>query len=203
MQHACVVLVDRSKARVFEIADGSIIEKLDFINELTRRGRSDGWGGYDAGHVERRVMNEVMQHFKVVSDAVAGHVEHGGCEKLLIGCHDDVWSEFLPHLHTYSRQRLVGRFRIDPRLAMPEQVRQEALDLIEQRDQERKQALITEVIGEAHRNGRGAIGLRRLLRSLEAGEVQTLMLASSFSAPRVKCYHSDHMEFHIASDYVL
>ena len=51
MQHACVALVDRTKARVFEIADGTIVEKLDFINELTRRGRSDGWGGYDAGHV--------------------------------------------------------------------------------------------------------------------------------------------------------
>ena len=55
MQHACVALVDRSKARVFEITDDMIVEKLDFINELTRRGRSDGWGGYDAGHVERAV----------------------------------------------------------------------------------------------------------------------------------------------------
>jgi peptide subunit release factor 1 (eRF1) len=203
MQHACVVLVDRSKARVFEIADGIIVEKLDFINELTRRGRSDGWGGYDAGHNQRRVMNEAMQHFKVVSDAVADHVEHGGCDKLLIGCHDDVWSEFLPHLHTYSRQRLVGHFRIDPKAATPEQVRQSALELLQQHDAERKQSLITEVIGEAHRNGRGAIGLRRVLRSLEAGEVQTLLLASTFSAPGVKCYHCGHMDYHIAPDCVV
>src|SRR5664279_2601219 len=149
MQHACVVLVDRTKARVFEIADGTILEKLDFINELTRRGRSDGWGGYDAGHAERRVMNEAMQHFKVVSDAVSGHIEHGGCEKLLIGCHDDVWSEFLPHLHSYSRQRLVGHFRIDPKQATLEQVRQAALQLGEQHDEERKQAMITEAVSTA------------------------------------------------------
>jgi peptide subunit release factor 1 (eRF1) len=203
MQRACVALVDRSKARVFEIAYGTIVEKLDFINELTRRGRSDGWGGYDAGHVERRVMNEVMQHFKVVSDAISGHIERGGCEKLLIGCHDDVWSEFEPHLHTYSRQRLVDRFRMDPRTATEAQVRQLALELLQKHDDERKQALITEVIGEAHRNGRGAIGLRRVLRSLEAGEVQTLMLASTFSAPGVKCYHCGHMDYHIASDCVV
>jgi peptide subunit release factor 1 (eRF1) len=203
IQHACVALVDRSKARIFEIAGGAIIEKLDFINELTRRGRSDGFGGYDAGHAERRVMNEVMQHFKVVADAITGHVEHGGCDQLLIGCHDDVWSEFEPHLHTYSRQRLVGRFRIDPKQATEEQVLHSALDLLQKHDEERKQALITEVIGEAHRNGRGAIGLRRVLRSLEAGEVQTLMLASSFSAPGVKCYHCGHMDFHIAADCVM
>lgn len=203
MQHACVVLVDRGKARVFEIADGKLTEKLDFINELTRRGRSDGWGGYDAGHIERRVMNEVMQHFKVVSDAISGYFERDGCENLLIGCHDDVWSEFLPHLHTYAKQRLVGRFRIDPKTATPEQVKQSALELLERRDNDRKQALITEVIGEAHRNGRGAIGLRRVLRSLEAGEVQTLMLASSFNAPGVKCYHCGHMDLHISATCVM
>ena len=203
MQHACVVLVDRTKARVFEIAEGTILEKLDFINELTRRGRSDGFGGYDAGHVQRRVMNEAMQHFKVVADAVTAHVEHGGCDKLLIGCHDDVWSEFLPHLHTYSRQRLVGHFRIDPKQATPEQVKQLAVELLQQHDEARKQSLITEVIGEAHRNGRGAIGLRRVLRSLEAGEVQTLMLASNFSAPGVKCYHCGHMDYHLAPDCLM
>ena len=59
------------------------------------------------------------------------------------------------------------------------------------------------MIGEAHRNGRGAIGLRRVLRSLEAGEVQTLMLASSFSAPGVKCYHCGHMDYHLAPDCLM
>ena len=203
MQHACVALVDRTKARVFEIADGVIVEKLDFINELTRRGRSDGWGGYDAGHVERRVMNETMQHLKFVSDAIASHFERGESEKLLIGCHDDIWSEFEPQLHTYVRQRLVGRFRIDAKTATPEQVKQIALEQLQQHDEERKQALITEVIGEAHRNGRGAIGLRRVLRSIEAGEVQTLMIASSFCAPGVKCYHCGHMDLHTVADCVM
>ncbi len=203
IQHACVALVDRTKARVFEISDGMIVEKLDFINELTRRGRSDGLSGYDAGHAERRVMNEAMQHFKFVSDAIAGHFESGGCEKLLIGCHDDIWSEFEPHLRTYVRQRLVGRFRIDAKTATPDQVKQIAMEQLQQHDEQRKQALITEVVGEAHRNGRGAIGLRRVLRSLEAGEVQTLLIASSFSAPGVKCYHCGHMDYHIASDCVI
>jgi peptide subunit release factor 1 (eRF1) len=203
MQHACVVLLDRSKARVFETAGGQISEKLDFVNELTRRGRTDGWRGYDAGHNQRRVMNEAMQHFKVVADAIAGYFERNQCERLLIGCHDDVWAEFHPHLHTYAKQHLVGRFRIDPKTATPENVKQLARKLLQRHDEERKQALITEVIGEAHRNGRGAIGLRRVLRSIEAGEVQTLLIASSFCAPGVKCYHCGHMDLHIAPNCVM
>ncbi len=203
MQHACVALVDRAKARVFEITDGVIVEKLDFINELTRRGRSDGWGGYDAGHVERRVANETMQHFKIVADAVTGHFQSGGCDQLLIGCHDDIWSEFEPQLHSSVRQRLVGRFRIDPKTATESEVFALAIDLMRSHDNKRKQEMITNVVGEAHRNGRGAIGLRRVLRSLEAGEVQTLMIASSFSAPGVKCYHCGHMDYHIAPACVM
>ena len=203
IQHACVALVDRSKARVFEITDTVIVEKLDFINELTRRGRSDGWGGYDAGHVERRVMNETMQHFKIVSDAITGHFQTGGCEKFVIGCHDDIWSEFEPQLHSYVRQRLVGRFRIDAKTATEREVYEVAMELLQKHDDERRRAMITTVIGEAHRNGRGAIGLRRVLRSLEAGEVQTLMIASTFNAPGVKCYHCGHMELHIAPNCVM
>src|SRR5664280_802408 len=40
VQHACVVLVDRTKARVFELVNDEMVEKQDFINELTRRGKS-------------------------------------------------------------------------------------------------------------------------------------------------------------------
>jgi peptide subunit release factor 1 (eRF1) len=202
-QNACVALLDRSKARVFEITDDMIVEKLDFINELTRRGRSDGWSGYDGGHAERHVMNEAMQHFKVVADAISTHFQAGGREHLVVGCHDDVWSEFEPHLHTYVRQRFVGRFRIDTKAANERDVYELATEVMQHHDDRRKQEMITDVIGEAHRNGRGAIGLRRVLRSLEAGEVQTLMIASSFNAPGVKCYHCGHMDLHIAPSCVM
>jgi peptide subunit release factor 1 (eRF1) len=63
-----------------------------------------------------------------------------------------------------------------------------------------KQNLIHEAIGEAHRNGRGAIGLRRVLRSLETGEVLTLLLGSNFQAAGVKCYHCGHMDLHITPE---
>ncbi len=53
-QRACILLADRTKARVFELMNETITEKQDFINELTRRGKSDGYGGYDAGHAERK-----------------------------------------------------------------------------------------------------------------------------------------------------
>jgi len=199
----CVVLVDRAKARVFEIVNNNIMEKLDFVNELTRRGKSDGWGGYDAGHVERRQTNEAMQHFKVVADYIERYFERGQCDRLVVGCHHDLWPEFQPHLRSNARQRLAGNFRIDPKAATAEQVKQLALQQIAEYEAGMKRGLITEVVGEAHRNGRGAIGLRRVLRSLEIGEVQTLLLGSNFLAPGVKCFNCGHMDMHVAPTCVV
>lgn len=196
-QRACIVLADRTKARVFEMMNETITEKQDFVNELTRRGKSDGWGGYDAGHAERKQSNEAMQHFKAVADSIEQTFERGECEQLLIGCRDDVWSEIEPQLQSQARLHLVGHFRIDPKLATPEQVKQMAHEQLAAADANRKQGLIREVVGEAHRNARGAVGLRRVLRSLEQGEVQVLMLGSSFHAPGVKCYNCGHMEMHV------
>jgi hypothetical protein len=196
-QRACVLLADRTKARVFELVNDKIIEKEDFINELTRRGKSAGYGGYDAGHAERKVMNEAMQHFKLVAERIEQYFEHGGCDRLLIGCRDDVWSEIEPHLQSMAKQHLAGRFRIDPKVATPEQVKQMARDKLGEYRTNMKQELAREVIGEAHRNGRGAIGLRRVLRSLETGEVLTLLLGSNFHAPGVKCYNCGHMDLHV------
>jgi peptide subunit release factor 1 (eRF1) len=195
-QRTCIVLADRTKARVFELLDDEIKEREDFVNELTRRGKSDGFAGYDAGHAERKQTNEAMQHFKIVADHIEQHFERGAWDHLLIGCRDDVWSEIEPHLHSISKQRLVGRFRVDPKVATPEQVKQMAREELAEYTNNKKQELIGEVIGEAHRNGLGAIGLRRVLRSLEQGEVLTLLLGANFSAPGVKCYNCGHMDLH-------
>ena len=198
VQHTCIVLLDRSKARIFELVNDEIAEKQDFVNELTRRGRSDGWGGYDAGHVDRRQMHEAMQHFKFVAEHIEQYFERGGCDRLLVGCHDEIWPEIEEHLRSNARQRLVGHFRVDPKSATPEQLKQVAREQLAEFNAEVKQGLIREVIGEAHRNGRGATGLRRTLRSLEVGEVQTLLLGSSFQAPGVKCFNCGHMDMHVA-----
>jgi hypothetical protein len=197
-QHACILLADRTKARVFELTNDEIKEKEDFVNELTRRGKSDGYAGYDAGHAERKATNEAAQHFKLVAEHIEQYFERGATGRLLIGCRDDVWPEIDSQLQSLARQRLAGRFRIDPKVATPEQVKQMAREKLAESRANIKQALVREVIGEAHRNSRGAIGLRRVLRSLEQGEVLTLLLGSNFHAPGVKCYHCGHMDLHSA-----
>jgi len=62
-----VVLVDRKRARFFDLRLDEVSEREGVFHDLPRRGRSDGFGGYDGGHAERRLEDDAMHHFKNVA----------------------------------------------------------------------------------------------------------------------------------------
>lgn len=189
----CIALVDRQKARIFELQE-EITQKPDLLlGTLPHVGKSDGFSGYDGGHRERHVENEVMQHFKMFAESLQVLMNHK-YEALLIGCHDESWPELEPHLHTYVKQRLLGRFRIDPGVATPDEVRTLAEEMIGRHTQREQEDLIREMIGEAQRNARGALGLRHVANALERQEVQTLLVSRDFQAQAVECSNCRHLD---------
>jgi peptide subunit release factor 1 (eRF1) len=200
MPRLFIPLMDRTKARFFDLRLDEISERDPFVSELPRRGRSDGWAGYDAGHAERKVGNEAMHHFKKVSDRLKELYEADNYDHLLIGCRDETWSEIEPHLHPYSRQRLIGHFHIDPSTATAEEVKAEAERLLKQHQSNRRQALLREVVGQAHRDNTGSVGLRRVLRSLEAGEIQTMLIGEKFAAPGTECRNCEHLDIKMSKE---
>lgn len=192
---AGVVLVDRKRARIFELREGEIAQKPDLeFDESLRRQRSDGFAGYEAGHRERHVENQVMQNFKQFAESLLLLHNRNKFEALLIGCRDETWPEIEPHLHTNLKQILRGRFLVDPMVASAEEVREEAERLLSENLLSEKEALVREVIGEAQRNARGAVGLRRVLNALERQEVQTLLIGRDFQAAAVECTNCRHLD---------
>jgi peptide subunit release factor 1 (eRF1) len=212
----CIALVNRLKARIFEMNIGNMntgevtsasnVEtnpesKDDFrqrpdleFGPLPKTGRSDGYLGYEAGHRERHAENEIKTHFKLFAESLQLLLNRERFEALLIGCHDDAWPDLEPLLHSDLRRRLVGRFVVDPIGATPEEVRQHAKRILEERHQARLQALLQEALGESQRNGRGAAGLRRVLIALERQEVQTLIMDSGFKAEASECTSCRHLD---------
>jgi peptide subunit release factor 1 (eRF1) len=188
-----VVLVSRKQARFFDMTLQDVQEREGITSELVRHGHSDGFGGYDGGHAQRHIDNDAMQHFKRVAERLKSLLE-SGARKIVVGCRDESWPDLEAQLHTYVRQRVVGRFVIDPATATPDQVREQTQKILDEGLASRRHNLLREVIGEAQRNGRGAVGLKRVLRSLEAGEVQALLLGDRFSASGVECPNCAHIE---------
>jgi peptide subunit release factor 1 (eRF1) len=195
LPRTCIALVNRKKARIFELQDNEITQKPDLeFGPSPAVPRSDGFQGYEAGHRERHVENMVMQHFKMFAESLLMLAHRDKFDALLIGCQDDSWPEIDSQLHSDLRQKLRGRFPIDVLSATAEEVRQHANRILTEAKLTERMALMREVMGEAQRNGRGALGLKHVLNALERQEVQTLLLVRDFKAEAVECPNCRHLD---------
>lgn len=192
-----VVLVDRHRARIFDLRLGELTEREDLFHPVPRRGRSDGFAGYDGGHAQRRVEDETRQHFKNVAEALKLLLEKGVFEKWILGCQDAHLSLLEPQLHSYVSQALIGRFHADVGHTTQNEICTHAQQIVERWQSDRRRDLVSQTLGQARSNGRGVTGLRRVLRSLELGEVQTLLLGENLQAHAVGCSGCGHIDAHL------
>ena len=195
MPRTCIALVNRKKSRIFELHETEITQRPDLeFGPAPHVPRSDGYQGYDAGHRERHVDKQVTQHFKMFAESLLSLYHREKFDALLIGCQDENWPEIEPHLNTNVKQRFRGRFPVDVVAATADDVRQQANRILIQDMLTGQRELVREVIGEAQRNARGALGLRRVLNALERQEVQTLLIGRDFKAEAVECTNCRHLD---------
>ena len=194
-----IVLLDKHRARIFDLRLGELTEREDLFHPLPRRGRSDGFAGYEGGHAQRRVEDEVRQHFKNIAESLKELMDKGVFEKWILACQDAHRPLFEPQLHPYVSQALIGRFHSDLAHATRDEIRSHAQQIVEQWQNERRHDLMNQTLSNARSNGRGVTGLRRVLRSLELGEVQTLLVGENLQAHAVECTACGHIDAHLVS----
>lgn len=194
-----VVVVDRHRARIFDLRLNELTELEDLFHPLTRRGRSDGFAGYDGGHAQRRVEDEVRQHFKNVAETLKDLLERGVFEKWILACQDTHRSMLEPLLHPYVAQRLIGHFHADVGHVTGDEIRSHAQQILDQWQDKRRRDLVSQTLSHARSHSRGVTGLRRVLRSLELGEVQALLIGENFQAHAVECTGCGHIDAHLVS----
>ena len=116
-----------------------------------------------AGHAERRVAEEALQHFKGVAERLRAAFERGVWERLIIGCNDVNWPEFELELHPYVKQRVIGRFSADVASVSNEEIRDHANPVLNKWIVERGTTKVKEAIGFAKANSRGVTMLLMVL----------------------------------------
>lgn len=194
-----VIVVDRHRARIFDLRLGELTEREDLFHPLTRRGRGDGYAGYDGGHAERRTEDEARQHFKNVVSMLKELLEKGVFEKWVLGCLDELRSQFELQLHPYVKQALLGHFNADVQRVTGDEIRTRSQEIVNDWQHRRRHDFITLAISQARSHGRGVTGLRRVLRALEMGEVQALLIGENFQSHAVECSHCGHLDAHVVN----
>ena len=198
----CVAVVDRQRARFFDLRLDELREAPAIVHLLSRTGSNYGYNGYDSGHAERRLADEALQHFKSVAERLRADREKGVWDQLIVGCQDKNWPELEQHLHPYVRERLMGRFSADVASVTNEEIRDRADTILNGWILERGCSKASEALSFAKANGRGVTGLRRVLQALETGEVQSLFLSENYCAHAVECTNCGHLDAHMIPNCV-
>lgn len=194
-----VVLVDRHRARIFDLRLGELAEREDLFHPLTRRGRSDGFAGYDGGHAQRRIEDETRQHFKNVAETLKQLLEKERFEKWILGCQDVHRSQLEPQLRPYVSSALIGHFVAELGHISNDEIRSRAQQILDHWQANRCRQLVSQVLDQARSKGRGVTGLRRVLQALELREVQALFVGENFLAHAVECSNCGHLDAHIVN----
>jgi peptide chain release factor subunit 1 len=194
-----IVLIDKHRARIFDLRLGELTEREDLFHPFTRRGRSDGFAGYDGGHAQRRVEDEVRQHFKNVAGMLKELQEKGIFERWILACQDAHRPMFDAQMHPYVSQTLIGHFNADLGHVSADEIRTQAQRILDRWQDERRREMMNQALSQARSNGRGVTGLRRVLRSLELGEVQTLLIGDNLQGHAVECTGCGHIDAHLVS----
>lgn len=193
----CVAIVDRQNARFLEIEFDEVRERKDFSSPLPRHGRSDGFGGYDAGHSQRHLEDEVRRHFRAAAEFLRNCAERRQFEALVIGCSDINWPELEAQLHPEVKKKLVGRFSGELGAMSTEQAADQASRLLSDSLRKHHETMLRDTVDEAKSNGRGVTGLRRVLRATEQGEVETILMSQDYAARAVECSNCHHLDSHL------
>jgi peptide chain release factor subunit 1 len=189
LQRACVVLVDRAAARLWEVYQ-------DDVREVgTVRDRALRKPNYAAGQAEERVRNKAgeltKRHYRRVVSAIDEVFQADGCDLLVIGGHDHEVPAFTEFLPLELRSRLAGTFSADPTSASPAEVRQGASLILERHAQAEGRQLADEVFSTLAGAGLAAAGLPDCLWAGSVGATATLLIPDvAVTVPGVVCDES-------------
>ncbi|HUO60814.1 MAG TPA: hypothetical protein VMU24_09115 [Candidatus Acidoferrales bacterium] len=195
----CACSVEVKRARLFLLEGDELRELVDFFNNIPRLGESDGFAGYEAGHKERHHEELIKRHFRQISETLLTTFERQGWDVLALGCRDEHWSVMQEVLHPYLKQRLIGRF-LPTGISREAELKAQLTKLLDDWEQQHLDEVKEVVLNDAHRAGKGAVGLRHVLRSLEKGEIQCLLVGDQFKGSGGVCSNCGHIDLKKAGE---
>ncbi|MFQ6109112.1 MAG: hypothetical protein ACE5L7_06120 [Candidatus Aminicenantales bacterium] len=184
--HIFVLVFDRREAQWYDLNMGEIVLIEKLVGDVPSKVREGGWEGYESKRIERHIATHLRDYFKKVAEKTFTLFKKNHFDWLFLGCKEEYSPDFEPLLHPYLKQRLKGRIRISPSDS-DDKILRESQDLEEKLKKKEEDLLISRFISELEKGGRAISGLKKTLRKVNRGEVQTLLITRNFSKPGRIC----------------
>jgi peptide subunit release factor 1 (eRF1) len=168
-----VLLINRQLARILAGGRDGMREVVSLVDDVHRWHDQGGWS---QARYQRGIQKETKDHLKHAGEELFKLFKRGAAQRLIIGCPDEIRGDVEDSLHSYLRERIVGRLEIDVK-ASPDAVAREAAEIIERDERERERHWLDRLQSGLGRNERAVAGLADTLAALNEQRVEALLVA--------------------------
>ncbi len=188
----CTIIIDREKARIFEVYLGDIEEHREVFDEVPAKVRMAGWYGLEEKRVALHIEDHIHRHFKHAADVLMNFFKKYKFDWLILGGNQTIFHQFEAFLPTYLKERIVGRFPVESHIAT-EEVLSKSLQIEQEAERKEEKKLVKKLLEEAKSGGLGVVGLEDTLKALQAGRGRMLLVSDGFSAKGYMCTGCGHL----------
>ena len=185
--HRCrVVVVDRGRARFFDLYQDEMIEC-----GAPLRGRTLRKPDYAAGMREHTTRNKAEQltkrHYRAVAERLDEEARARRFDIVAVGGHEHEVPEFLAHLPRSVRERVAGTFAVHPREDDLGTIRGRAEAIVQGYERAEEQRLVAEALERAAAGGLAVTGLRDCLWGASVAAVGQLLVQDGYEQAGAVC----------------
>ncbi|MDI3530401.1 MAG: peptide chain release factor subunit 1 [Candidatus Atribacteria bacterium] len=174
-----VAIVDHRDARLFEVYMGEIMEHEEHKTNIRGKIKEGGWYGLEERRIERKIENQILQHYKEVAFACMEHFRKGHFDYLLVGIKKEDYPTFLNLLHSYLRTRVKGRLNLNPKDPI-NVIIEEALKAEQNIETEEDNQILQELMEKIGNDDLATSSLPNVLRTLHFGACQMVVVDEDF-----------------------
>jgi Bacterial archaeo-eukaryotic release factor family 10 len=187
-----ILLLDRSVSRLFVVKSIGMTNQIKELEQNRQKVRETGTSRKSSD--ERSKDDDAYHHLRHVGERMLKLINRNAVESVYIGCRNELRAEIEAAMPDDLVRKIADYFPCDPSLVSAPEVAELVAPAIQKREHERLKEVFADVLGECARNGKGAVGPRKVIKSLERGEIQTLVIAPHPSAPASVCTSCEHID---------
>jgi peptide subunit release factor 1 (eRF1) len=181
---ACVLVLDRESARVWEMYQDEMHDVETVTDPLDKAGNT---GTCAEDRIQNRVDEQTKRHFRRVTGVIDPLLRTDGYDVLVVGGHEHELPEFLRLLPHELRGRVAGTFSADPAASPVAEIRGSADGIVRQYQRGQDERLVDQVLELAAAGGPAATGLQDCLRAGSMSAIDTLLVRDGAAVPGVVC----------------
>lgn len=178
-----LVMVDSSRARVYELRLAGVDERINIIDDVPSYHKAGGWS---QPRFQRHVIDHYDRHHKEVAKNVEALVDEFLIKNIVLAGQPEVISQF----SRFLPKRVLDKVFITVHLDMlePESVViRKVIEHLQRHEHFKERLGVREAVKQAAIGGKGSVGLAATLRAVNERAVQVLYMSRNFRRSGVRC----------------